>query len=423
LTAHLSEGKTAFEAKFQTLDGKKFELSSEADVNQVLAAIGRKKNFKVTEVKEKERSSHPAAPFTTSSLQQEAARRLGFRASKTMSVAQLLYEGIDLGKEGTVGLSTYMRTDSTRISPVAQAETKEYITEKFGADYSPIEPRVYAKKGANTQDAHEAIRPSSVLRQPEDVKAALTRDQFRLYKLIWERFVASQMASAVLDTLTVDLVIGTAGFRATGSKVKFPGFMKIYVESSDDVTEEEKWLPPLHKGNEIKAEAIDPKQHFTQPPPRYTEARLVRTMEEIGIGRPSTYAPTLETIQRRGYVALEEKKFYPTELGELVIEQMEEFFPEIVDPEFTAHMEEELDHVEVGEDDWVRVLDEFYQPFSKRLEVAEEEMKEIEGIEETRLGRVLRLAPGARIKLRLYRRLRKVRRLPVWISLRTGLRL
>ncbi len=378
ITAKLTINDTTFEAKFNQLNGEKKELHSEQDVNEVLAAIADAA-FEVTEIKERERMRHPAAPFTTSSLQQEAARKLNFRAAKTMSVAQQLYEGIDLGKEGTVGLITYMRTDSTRVAASAQEEIREYITGKYGNDFIPEEPRQYTKKNANAQDAHEAIRPTSAVRDPESVKEYMSRDQFRLYKLVWERFAASQMASAVLDTMSVDIAAGPASFRAVGSKVRFQGFMKVYVEGNDDGKEEgEKFLPPLAKGDKPTPEQIEPKQHFTQPPPRYTEARLVKTLEELGIGRPSTYAPTLETIQKRGYVAIEEKKFMPTELGELVIQQMEEFFPEILDVEFTAHMEQDLDHVGEGEENWVQVLSEFYESFEKRLEVAEEEMKEIE---------------------------------------------
>ncbi|QJC52295.1 type I DNA topoisomerase [Paenibacillus albicereus] len=379
ITAGLQKGKSAFEAKFHSYRGDKSELGSQAEVDVVLAAI-KGRDFTVAEVKEKERLRNPAPPFITSSLQQEAARKLSFRASKTMSVAQQLYEGVDLGKQGTAGLITYMRTDSTRISPVAQEEAKVYIVEKYGPEFYPEQPRVYLKKNANAQDAHEAIRPTSMEWEPDAVKEYLSRDQYRLYKLVWERFVASQMSSAVLDTMTVDLNAGEAMFRASGSKVKFAGFMKVYVEGNDDGTaaDEDKFLPALAEGESLKAESIDPKQHFTQPPPRYTEARLVRTLEELGIGRPSTYAPTLETIQKRGYVAIEEKKFFPTELGELVIQLMEEFFPEILDAEFTAHMEGDLDHVEEGKEDWVRVLAQFYESFEKRLEVAEEEMKEVE---------------------------------------------
>lgn len=378
ITARLTINDTTFEAKFHQLNGVKKELHSEQDVNEILAAI-ENATFEVNEIKERERLRHPAAPFTTSSLQQEAARKLNFRAAKTMSVAQQLYEGIDLGKEGTVGLITYMRTDSTRIAASAQEEIREYITGKYGNEFIPEEPRQYTKKNANAQDAHEAIRPTSASRDPESVKEYMSRDQFRLYKLVWERFAASQMASAVLDTMSVDIGAGPTTFRAVGSKVRFQGFMKVYVEGNDDGKEEgEKFLPPMAKGDKPTPEHIEPKQHFTQPPPRYTEARLVKTLEELGIGRPSTYAPTLETIQKRGYVAIEEKKFMPTELGELVIQQMEEFFPEILNVEFTANMEQDLDHVGEGQEDWVQVLNDFYESFEKRLEVAEEEMKEIE---------------------------------------------
>lgn len=378
ITAKLKTKDSLFEAKFHQLHGEKLELTNEDQVNGILKSI-EDAQFKVTDVKERERLRHPAAPFTTSSLQQEAARKLNFRAAKTMSVAQQLYEGVDLGKEGTVGLITYMRTDSTRIAESAQVEAKEYIVAKYGDKFAPESPRQYSKKAAGSQDAHEAIRPTSALRDPESVKSFTSRDQYRLYKLIWERFMASQMASAVLDTLSVDIIAGDATFRAVGSKIRFHGFMKVYVEGNDDgTTDDDKYLPPLQVGDELQTEEIEPKQHFTQPPPRYTEARLVKTLEELGIGRPSTYAPTLETIQKRGYVAIEDKKFMPTELGELVIEQMEQFFPEILDVEFTAHMEDDLDNVEEGSEDWVRVLSDFYESFEKRLEVAEEEMKEIE---------------------------------------------
>ncbi|CAM3141251.1 type I DNA topoisomerase [Paenibacillus lupini] len=378
ITAQLTQQGVPFEAKYHSISGEKRELGNEQEMQTILAALSGNE-FKVAEVKEKERLRNPAPPFITSSLQQEAARKLGFRASKTMSVAQQLYEGVELGKEGTVGLITYMRTDSTRISPVAQEEAKEYITGKYGAPFSPEQPRVYTKKNSNAQDAHEAIRPTSILRDPETMKPFLSRDQFRLYKLVWERFVSSQMSSAVLDTMTVDMKSGEVTFRANGSKIKFAGFMKVYVEGNDDGTvEEHKFLPPFAVGDVVYSDSIEPKQHFTQPPPRFSEARLVRTLEELGIGRPSTYAPTLETIQKRGYVAIEEKKFIPTELGDLVNQLMEEFFPEILDSEFTAKMESDLDHVEDGMEDWVKVLSSFYESFEKRLEVAEEEMKEIE---------------------------------------------
>lgn len=384
IQARLAIGKNEFDAKFHSLDGVKHELHNEAEMQEILDAIAKQK-FTVSEVKERERQRHPSPPFITSSLQQEAARKLNFRAAKTMSVAQQLYEGVDLGKEGTVGLITYMRTDSTRISTIAQEEAKALIVDKYGSDFAPETPRQYTKKSsANAQDAHEAIRPTSALREPDEIKSFMSRDQYRLYKLIWERFVASQMTSAILDTMTVDITAGRTTFRAVGSKVRFKGFMQVYVEGNDDGSTdgEDKLLPALAQGDSLTKKDIEPKQHFTQPPPRYTEARLVKTLEELGIGRPSTYAPTLETIQKRGYVAVEEKKFVPTELGELIIEQMEQFFPEILDVEFTAHMEEDLDHVEDGEGEWVSVLAEFYKSFEKRLEVAEEEMKEIEIVDE-----------------------------------------
>lgn len=378
ITAMLQVDGSSFEAKFYGLDKEKKELPNRQEVDLVLERLGDKA-LVVSELKERERFRHPSPPFITSSLQQEAARKLNFRAAKTMQIAQQLYEGVDLGKEGTVGLITYMRTDSPRISPVAQAEASEFIEAQYGKAYVPETPRNYTKKNTGAQDAHEGIRPTSVKYDPETVKPYLSRDQFRLYKLVWERFVASQMTSAVLDTVTADLEANGVTFRAVGSKIKFPGFMRVYVEGNDDgVVDDDKLLPPLKQGQGLTPESVEPKQHFTQPPPRYTEARLVRTLEERGIGRPSTYAPILDTIQKRGYVALEEKKFVPTELGELVIELMEQFFPEILDADFTAHMEEDLDFVEEGKVDWVKVLREFYDSFERRLEVAEDEMKEVE---------------------------------------------
>lgn len=372
-----AEGET-FEAKFHGYGKKKKELKNEAEVKELLEAI-KGKRFVVDEVNRSERRRNPAPPFITSSLQQEAARKLNFRAAKTMAVAQQLYEGVNLGKkEGSVGLITYMRTDSTRISETARQEARDYIQGQYGESYVPARPRTH-KKQTGAQDAHEGIRPTSVLRTPAEMKPHLSRDQYRLYKLIWERFLASQMSPAVLDQISADIRVGEALFRATGSKVKFPGFMKVYTEGNDDGTKEEnKFLPALEKGQLLKRKSIRPKQHFTQPPPRYTEARLVKTLEEKGIGRPSTYAPTLSTIQKRGYVMLEERRFVPSELGEVVISLMEEFFPEILDVEFTVNMEESLDYIEEGKVDWVQILERFYEKFQKRLEVAEEEMKEVE---------------------------------------------
>jgi DNA topoisomerase-1 len=377
VTAVLLSGEDEFEAKFFGYGRQKAELKSKADVQELLDKI-KGKRFVVEDLKTSERRRNPSPPFITSTLQQEAARKLNFRAQKTMAVAQQLYEGVDLGKEGTVGLITYMRTDSTRVSETAMSEARSYIKESFGDEYLPNTPRSHKKK-AGAQDAHEAIRPTSVIRTPAEVKEYLSRDQFRLYKLIWERFVASQMASAVFDAVSADIRVGEALFRATGSKMKFPGFMKVYVEGKDDNKKEEnKWLPPIEKGQQLKRKSITPKQHFTQPPPRYTEATLVKELEEKGIGRPSTYAPTLETIKKRGYVLMEDKRFVPSELGEIVIGLIGEFFPEVLNVEFTAHMEDDLDQVEAGKANWVEILDRFYGPFRERLVTAEKEMAEVE---------------------------------------------
>ncbi|MED1558061.1 type I DNA topoisomerase [Bacillus paramycoides] len=371
------KGKDTFEASFYGVDGEKVQLTNEEQVNEIIEKM-KDNAFSVENVTRKERKRNPALPFTTSSLQQEAARKLNMRAKKTMMLAQQLYEGIDLGKQGTVGLITYMRTDSTRISETAQTEARNYITEAFGAEYIGTEKKKETKK-SKAQDAHEAIRPTSVMRKPEELKSFLSRDQLRLYKLIWERFVASQMASAIMDTVTARLINNNVQFRASGSVVKFPGFMKVYVESKDDGAEEkDKMLPPLEVGETVFSKDIEPKQHYTQPPPRYTEARLVRTLEELGIGRPSTYVPTLETIQKRGYVALDNKRFVPTELGGIVIELILEFFPEIINIEFTANMEQSLDEVEEGNANWVKIVDDFYVGFEPRLEKAEKEMREVE---------------------------------------------
>ncbi len=377
IQAEFLKGNETFTASFYGIDEKKLELKNEAEVKDVLHRISGNR-FTVKSVTKKERKRNPVPPFTTSSLQQEAARKLNFRTKKTMMIAQQLYEGIDLGGEGTVGLITYMRTDSTRVSETAQQEALSYIEAMFGKEFVAQEKRK-EKKSANTQDAHEAIRPTSTFRDPNSVKPYLSRDQFRLYKLIWERFVASQMAPALLDTMSVELENEGVLFRASGSKVKFPGFMKVYVEGTDDQTDEQdRLLPDLQEGETVISKDIEPRQHFTQPPPRYTEARLVKTLEELGIGRPSTYAPTLDTIQKRNYVVLENKRFVPTELGEIVLELILEFFPEILDVEFTAKMEKSLDEIEEGKIEWIKVVDEFYREFEKRLQIAEKEMKEVE---------------------------------------------
>jgi len=362
---------------FQTI--KLPALVNKEQVNEILGRL-KGDSFEVQEVVKKERKRNPALPFTTSSLQQEAARKLNFRARKTMMVAQQLYEGINIGKEGIVGLITYMRTDSTRIADSAIEDAKSFIETTYGKEFISTTKAV-AKTKAKTQDAHEAIRPTSVMRPPAAMKAFLSRDQLRLYKLIWERLVASQMSPAVLDTVRADLLNGDIRFRATGSQVKFEGFMKVYVEGNDDKKDEQdekdRLLPPLEKGEKITFKEIDPKQHFTQPPPRFTEARLVRTLEELGIGRPSTFAPTLDTIQKRGYVVLDAKRFIPTELGGIVHKAVNEFFPNIIDVAFTAQMEKELDDVEEGNKKWVEVIDNFYQDFEKHVEFADAEMEKI----------------------------------------------
>lgn len=370
------DGKN-FEASFYGDSKKKIKLENKEQVDEILSRMTDDK-FEITNIVKKERKRNPAPPFTTSSLQQEAARKLNFRARKTMMIAQQLYEGINTGKQGVVGLITYMRTDSTRISDTAKNEAFSFIETMYGDDFIG-KTKQKAKESANTQDAHEAVRPTSVTRPPDAMKQFLTRDQHRLYKLIWERFVASQMASAVLDTVSADLMNADVKFRASGSEVKFAGFMKVYIEGEDDQEEKKDGiLPPLEKGEHIKGSEIDPKQHFTQPPPRYSEARLVKTMEELGIGRPSTYAPTLDTIQKRGYVTLDAKRFVPTELGGIVHQAVNQYFPDIIDIEFTAEMEKSLDHVEDGSIQWKQVIDEFYRDFEKHLKVADEEMEKIE---------------------------------------------
>ncbi|MBC2369446.1 type I DNA topoisomerase [Listeria booriae] len=377
IDGNFKKGKKEFQANFYGMNGKKKKLSNVDDVKEVMSTI-KGKQFEVIDVVKKERLRNPAAPFTTSSLQQEAARKLNFRTRKTMMLAQQLYEGIALGRQGTVGLITYMRTDSTRISDTATQEAATFINENYGKEFARANKR-NDKKAKGAQDAHEAIRPTSAMRSPQEVKEYLGRDQLRLYRLIWERFIASQMAPAVLDTMRVDLDNNGVMFRANGSKIKFAGFMKVYVESNDDNKEEkENILPDLKKGDKVESQSLEQRQHFTQPPPRFTEARLVKTLEEIGIGRPSTYSPTLDTIQRRNYVSLDNKRFVPTELGEIVHELIRDYFPEILDVQFTANMEAELDEVEHGDMQWVKVIDQFYQGFEKNVERADKEMEKIE---------------------------------------------
>src|SRR5699024_10819356 len=342
IEAEFLKDKETFIGKFYGVDGKKQELKNKADVQKITERL-TETSFTIDKVNKRERKRNPAKPFITSSLQQEAARKLNFIARKTMMTAQQLYEGIDLGRKagGITGLITYMRTDSTRISDTAISEAATYIEEKYGKNYLGPKQKKQTQDGA--QDAHEAVRPTSVLREPSSLKGILSNDQYKLYKLIYERFLASQMAPAIMDTMTVHLDNNGVEFRATGSKIKFNGFMKVYVEGTDsNKKEKESFLPELNEGEKVTAKDIKPNQHFTQPPPRYTEATLVGTMEKQGLGRPSTYAPTLETIQRRGYVKLDNRRFVPTELGEIVVDVLVEYFPEITNVDFTADMEGKL---------------------------------------------------------------------------------
>ncbi|MCW2277954.1 DNA topoisomerase-1 [Heliophilum fasciatum] len=381
LTVLLKAGKGKLKARLLRQGDQKLEITSEEQMNQVLQTLDGRE-FIVKEIKKREKRRNPAPPFTTSSLQQEAYRKLGFTARRTMMVAQQLYEGIDLGEEGTVGLVTYIRTDSVRVADTALADVRDYIGQRFGADYVPEEARVFPTK-SRSQDAHEAIRPTSLERVPEAMRSVLTSEQYKLYKLIFERFVASQMSVAVLDTTTLEIEAGDYGFRANGSVVKFFGFMKVYIEGKDEESsDDEGLLPDVAVGETLHQVQLEPKQHFTQPPPRFTEATLVKTLEENGIGRPSTYAPTIETIVMRGYVAREDKQFFPTELGEIVVDLLKEHFTEIVDVEFTAGMEHQLDEIAEGQVAWRDVLRRFYEPFKHTLEEAEQQIGTIDIVPE-----------------------------------------
>lgn len=364
------KGTRKFNATFYGLDGKKFKLSNNEDVKTVLKRI-KTDEFLVEKVEKKERRRNAPLPYTTSSLQQDAANKINFRTRKTMMIAQQLYEGLSLGTAGHQGLITYMRTDSTRISPLAQNEATEFITNRFGANYSKHGNKV--KNASGAQDAHEAIRPSSVNHTPESIAKYLDKDQLKLYTLIWNRFIASQMTAAVFDTMKVNLTQNGVTFIANGSQVKFDGYMAVYND-----TDKNKMLPDMEEGESVKKVNTNPEQHFTQPPARFSEASLIKTLEENGIGRPSTYAPTLETIQKRYYVKLAAKRFEPTELGEIVNSLIVEFFPDIVDVTFTAEMEGKLDEVEIGKEQWQKIIDEFYKPFEKELAKAETEMEKIQ---------------------------------------------
>lgn len=375
ITAHLrpSGGGPEFPAKLVLRAGKKIEVRNEGEAKSILDGLAGAA-YQVVRVVRKERRRNPAPPFTTSTLQQEASRRLGFGARKTMQVAQQLYEGLPLGDEGSVGLVTYIRTDSVRVAVEAEQAARAFIAKEYGSEFVPDHPRRYRAK-ATSQDAHEAIRPTSVSRLPDQVKPHLTRDQYKLYKLIWERFVASQMESAVVDAVSVDVQAKAYTFRATGSRIVFPGFILVYQEATDNGDkEDEASLPELSEGDALALVRLEPAQHFTEPPPRYTEASLVKALEENGIGRPSTYAPIIDTILRRGYVVLEDKKFHPTQLGFVVVDLLRQVYPQVVDVAFTAEMESQLDKIAEGELDWVRVVDDFYVPFSRTVSAAEENM-------------------------------------------------
>lgn len=367
-----ADGK-GFEAKFYGKGETKTELANEAETNEVLDGL-KGKDFAVTDVKTGSRQKKPVAPFTTSTMQQEASKHLNMATQKTMMIAQQLYEGVNVKGEGTVGLVSYIRTDSFRISDEAYEAAVAFIKETYGDAFVNPERIVYKSKG-KTQDAHEAIRPTNVSRTPESIKDSLSKDQYRLYKLIWERFVASQMSPAVYDTLSVKLAAGDYTFRASGSRLRFAGFLEAYSKGEE---EDEKVIPKLTQGDILQAEQLLPEQHFTQPPARYTDASLIKTLEEIGVGRPSTYAPTLTTIQARHYVTKEAKNLFPTELGEMVDEIMKTYFPDIVDIDFTANMEKRLDDVEMGKEEWKQIIRDFYPDFKKSVENAAEKLEKIE---------------------------------------------
>jgi len=378
---------STFVAKLNKIDSEDFELGSEAEVQPVVDDM-KGAEYRVEKIKRGTRRRNAPAPYTTSTMQQEASRRMNFTTRRTMSLAQQLYEGISLDDEETVGLITYMRTDSTNVSPVAQAETREYITKRHGAEFLPKEAPIYTTKAKSAQEAHEAIRPTSVLRTPKKMKEHLTRDQYRLYQMIWQRFVASQMKAAVYDTIAVD-VTGTSpaheySLRATGSAIRFLGYLIVYEETRGEYDKDEENggdianIPSeLEEGQLQHLVKLIPEQHFTQPPPRFSEASLVKTLEENGIGRPSTYAPTMSTLQNRGYVFREGRRLFPTETGMIVNDLLLEHFPNIVDVNFSANMEAELDKIAHEHADWVDVIREFYEPFAKQIEKAEEEMPEV----------------------------------------------
>ena len=366
-----SDKGDSFTASLITKDGKKIKPSSQTEVEKIEQEL-KGTPFVVTDVKTGEKKRYPAPPFTTSTLQQEASRKLNYTVKKTMVAAQRLYEGVQIAGHGTIGLITYMRTDSLRIASDAQNDARNLIAEKYGNALLPDKPNVYKTKNS-AQDAHEAIRPTYVSITPAEVKDQLPSDMYKTYKLIWERFVASQMKPAVYETATVDIEAGSYGFRESGSKLVFKGYMSVYVEGNDEgTTEKDNILPPLTKGENLTLIELKNEQHFTQPPQRYTEASLIKAMEEKGIGRPSTYAPTITTITARGYVGRDKKQLVPTELGTVVTDIMVEHFPDVAGTEFTADMEERLDKIESGNIDWVKIMEDFYGPFAENLKKADD---------------------------------------------------
>lgn len=365
--------KKAFPAAFYGDENGKIKITGKEQADEILGEL-ENAQFVISSLKKGTRRRSPAPPFNTSTLQQEASRRLGFQARRTMKAAQELYEGVEVEGMGAVGLITYMRTDSLRISEDAMAEASQYIKGRFGDKYAPEKPRVY-KTRANAQDGHEAIRPTMPPLEPERVKSSLTSDQFKLYKLIWERFIACQMANCIQATTQADISAGRYIFKASGYTITFDGFTALYEESKDEEEESSGALPPLEKGMLLKVKELKGNQHFTQPPPRYTEASLIKTLEENGIGRPSTYAATISTITAREYVVREAKQLKPTELGEVTTKLMKERFPKIVNVKFTAQMENDLDSIEEGKNNWVDTIDKFYQDFDKTLQTAKESMQ------------------------------------------------
>ena len=373
------KSKKQFEARFYGKNGKKQEIHSKEEIDQILKTIENAK-YTVSEVKKGEKKRNPAPPFTTSTMQQEASRKLGFTLKKTMSVAQGLYEGVKIAEKGTVGLITYMRTDSTRISEEARASAKKQIVATYGEEY--YENRYY-KTSKDAQDAHEGIRPTYADIEPDKIKDELTKDQYKLYKLIYNRFMASQMKPAIYDTMAVNMKADDYDFKANGQSLRFKGFMTLYVEGTDEKEEKEEGiLPELQENQEVKLLKINPKQSFTEPPARYTEASLVKTLEEKGIGRPSTYSPTITTILERRYIQKEQKQLVPTELGKIVNKILTENFTDVINVEFTAKIENEFDEIAEGKEQWKQMIREFYGPFEKELEKVEKELEHVELVDE-----------------------------------------